>query len=179
MRLWQVSQELWGWQRGPASGGVPPHLLAEFDVCFCTSTDPPCGGGAGCSSDCTASRYRLIAPLFVCVVVRWMAVMTCRNDGVSLVADSNGRLVEGVKVLEAERQDKIKQAHAAREWAIQSANNLFEYQQYAATKIFEVRWVDVCLMPAAVGSGFGQTVSVWCVCACVRCPHQEERDSLK
>ncbi len=46
--------------------------------------------------------------------------------------------MEGVKVLEADREDKINQAQAVRDWTVKSADNLLEYQKFAANKLFQV-----------------------------------------
>jgi hypothetical protein len=48
--------------------------------------------------------------------------------------------VDRLRVLAAEREDKIANAEAVKEWSIQSAQQLCEYQRFAAARIFDVRF---------------------------------------
>jgi hypothetical protein len=84
----------------------------------------PVGLGAACAAD---------APCLAC----W-AVGVCAPVELGVV-DRSAKLLEGVRALECDRQDRVQQAQAVRDWQIQSTNNLFEYQKYAAGKVFEVR----------------------------------------
>ena len=47
-------------------------------------------------------------------------------------------LLDRLKILGAEREDKIATAEALRDWQIKSAQNLCDYTKFAAVKVFEV-----------------------------------------
>lgn len=67
----------------------------------------------------------------MCVAVDcWLLAVGC--------ADRHGVLVDRVKVLAAEREDKIANAEAVKEWSITTAQQLCEYQRFAAVKVYEV-----------------------------------------
>lgn len=60
--------------------------------------------------------------------------------GVMRASDRHPVFLDRLRVLAAEREDKIANAEAVKEWSIQSAQQLCEYQRFAAARIFEVRF---------------------------------------
>jgi hypothetical protein len=62
-------------------------------------------------------------------------------------SDRHPVFLDRLRVLAAEREDKIANAEAVKEWSIQSAQQLCEYQRFAAARIFEVRFTPVLCLP--------------------------------